>query len=76
MTGALPPASIETRLNDPGPSSIKRRPTSLLPGEADLVDPRIGRQRLADHLARADDAVGDALRQGRDPVEQPEDRHR
>ena len=32
-------------------------------GEADLVDPRVGGQRLADDLARADDAVGHAVRQ-------------
>ena len=31
MTGALPPASSETRLNVRAPSSISRRPTSLLP---------------------------------------------
>ena len=31
MTGALPPASIETRLNVRAPSSISRRPASLLP---------------------------------------------
>ncbi len=31
ITGALPPASIDTRLNDRAPSSIRRRPTSLLP---------------------------------------------
>ena len=32
-------------------------------GEADLVDARIGCEGLADHLALADDAVGDARRQ-------------
>ena len=32
-------------------------------GEADLVDARVARERLADHVDRADDAVGDARRQ-------------
>ncbi len=54
------------------------QPTADLaaPGERDLVDARIGRERLADDLALPDDAVRDTGRQRLDPVKELEDRHR
>ena len=63
MTGALPPASSETRLNVRAPSSISRRPASLLPVKLILSTRGSVASASPTTLARADDAVGHAMRQ-------------